>query len=87
MWVADLVARGASGVGNRSRPPSDATTVTVRDGNAILADGPFTESNEWITDFDVIEVDNRDAALEIAPPQPMARFGHVEVRPSRPFEE
>lgn len=85
-WVADLEARGAAVVGNRLRPPSDATTVTVRDGKTILTDGPFTESKEWIAGFDVIEVDNLDDALEIAAAHPMARFGRVEVRPAWPFD-
>lgn len=85
-WVADLDARGASRVGNRLRPPSDATTVTVREGRTILTDGPFTESKEWIAGFDLIDVANLDEALEIAAAHPMARFGRVEVRPIWPFE-
>ena len=85
-WVADLERRGAAVVGNRLRPPADATTVTVRGGKTILTDGPFTESKEWIAGFDVIEVDNLDDALEIAAAHPMARFGRVEVRPAWPFD-
>ncbi|WAB81439.1 YciI family protein [Microcella daejeonensis] len=85
-WSADLDARGASRVGNRLRPPSDATTVTVREGRTILTDGPFTESKEWIAGFDLIDVADLDEALEIAAAHPMARFGRVEVRPVWPFE-
>ncbi|UTT62123.1 YciI family protein [Microcella humidisoli] len=85
-WVADLERRGAAIVGDRLRPPSDATTVTVRDGKTILTDGPFTESKEWIAGFDLIEVDNLDEAIELAAAHPMARFGLVEVRPLWPLE-
>ena len=85
-WAADLDRRGVSRVGNRLRPASDATTVTVRDGKTILTDGPFTESKEWIAGFDLIDVDNLDEAIEIAAAHPMARFGRVEVRPVWPFE-
>lgn len=85
-WVADLERRGAAIVGDRLRPPSDATTVTVRDGKTILTDGPFAESKEWIAGFDLIEVDNLDEALELAAAHPMARFGRVEVRPLWPLE-
>ncbi|MFN4001512.1 YciI family protein [Microcella sp.] len=85
-WVADLERRGAAIVGDRLRPPSDATTVTVRDGKTILTDGPFTESKEWIAGFDLIEVDNLDEALELAAAHPIARFGRVEVRPLWPLE-
>ena len=41
---------------------------------------------EWIAGFDVIEADNRDAAIELAAAHPMARFGRVEVRPAGPLE-
>ena len=85
-WSADIERRGIARTGNRLRPPSDATTVTVRDGETIFADGPFTESKESIAGFDLIDVDNLDEALEIAAAHPMARFGRVEVRPIWPFE-
>jgi hypothetical protein len=85
-WVANLERRGAAIVGDRLRPPSDATTVTVRDGKTILTDGPFAESKEWIAGFDLIEVDNLDEAIELAAAHPMARFGRVEVRPLWPLE-
>lgn len=85
-WAAEVERRGVSRVGNRLRPASDATTVTVRDGQTILADGPFADTKEWIAGFDLIEVDNLDEAIEIAAKHPMARFGRVEVRPVWPFE-
>lgn len=85
-WSADIERRGIARTGNRLRPPADATTVTARDGKTIFTDGPFTESKEWIADFDLIDVDNLDEALEIAAAHPMARFGRVEVRPIWPFE-
>ncbi|MCM3781300.1 YciI family protein [Microbacterium hydrocarbonoxydans] len=85
-WAADLERRNANRVGNRLRPPSDATTVTVRDGRTILTDGPFTETKEWIAGFDLIDVADLDEAIEIASRHPMARFGRVEVRPVWPME-
>lgn len=85
-WAADVESRGAARVGNRLRPPTDATTVTVRDGRTILTDGPFTETKEWIAGFDLIDVADLDEAIEIASKHPMARFGRVEVRPVWPFE-
>ena len=85
-WAADVERRKASRVGDRLRPPSDATTVTVRDGRTILTDGPFTETKEWIAGFDLIDVADLDEAIEIASKHPMARFGRVEVRPTWPLE-
>ncbi|WBU38186.1 YciI family protein [Homoserinibacter sp. YIM 151385] len=86
-WVQEVDRRGIGRVGDRLRPPADATTVTVRDGRTILTAGPFAETAEWIAGFDLIDVDSLDEAVEIAAKHPMARFGRVEVRPTWPFEE
>ncbi len=84
-WVASLQDSGSYVLGDRLRPVEDATTVRVRAGERIVADGPFTESREWIAGFDVIDADDLDAAIEIAAAHPMARFGLVEVRPVWPL--
>lgn len=85
-WVADLEARGAAVVGDRLRPPEDATTVRVRAGKLVLTDGPFAETKEWIAGFDLIEAADLDEAIEIASRHPMARYGRIEIRPTWPFE-
>lgn len=84
-WVDALQASGSYVLGDRLRPVEDATTVRVRGGERIVADGPFTESREWIAGFDIIEADDLDAAIAIAAGHPMARFGLVEVRPVWPL--
>jgi hypothetical protein len=84
-WVEALRASDSYVLGDRLRPVDDATTVRVRGGERIIADGPFTESREWIAGFDIIEADDLDAAIAIAAGHPMARFGLVEVRPVWPF--
>jgi hypothetical protein len=83
-WVADTDARGVRLAGNRLRPVSDATTVRVRDGEVLLADGPFAETKEQIAGFDIIECANLDEALEVAARHPMSGVGSVEVRPFWP---
>lgn len=85
-WAAEVESRSVSWVGNRLRPPTDATTVTVRDGRTILTDGPFTETKEWIAGFDLLDVADLDEAIELASKHPMARFGRIEVRPVWPFD-
>jgi hypothetical protein len=85
-WVADLDAQGIHLDGDRLRPPADAKTVTVRDGEVRVVDGPFTESKEWIAGFDLVECETLDEAVAIAARHPMARFGRVEVRAAWPFE-
>lgn len=57
-----------------------ARTVRVRGGQAMATDGPFIESKEAVAGFILIDVEDADAALEIAKNIPMARLGAVEVR-------
>jgi len=80
-WIADLEARGVLRGGELLRPVSDATTVRVRDGEVLLADGPFAETKEQIGGLNVIECADLDEALEIAARHPAAKYGMVEVRP------
>ena len=83
-WVDELGDRSIAG--DRLRPAAQAVTVRRRDGKVVVTDGPFTESKEVIAGFDIIEVADRNEAIEIASRHPMARFGRVEVREFWPFE-
>jgi len=85
-WVAEMDRRnGGRGrvrqFGQRLRPVGDATTVRVRGGDLLVADGPFAETKEQIAGFDVIECADLDEAIEVASKHPVARFGTIEVRP------
>ncbi len=42
-WADELDAAGIRLDGDQLRPPRDATTVRVRDGEVLLGDGPFAE--------------------------------------------
>jgi hypothetical protein len=83
-WLDEMIARGIRLDGDRLRPPSEATTVRVRDGEVLLADGPFAETKEAIAGFDIIECANLDEAIEVASKHPVAAFGSIEVRPFWP---
>lgn len=80
-WLDEMIARGIRLDGERLRPPSAATTVRVRDGEVLLADGPFAETKEAIAGFDILECANLDEAIEVAAKHPVAQFGSIEVRP------
>jgi len=84
-WVREMDARGIRVMGERLRPPSDATTVRVRDGEVLLTDGPYVETKEIMGGFDVIECADLDEAIAVAAQHPMARFGMIEVRPFWPM--
>ncbi len=47
-------------------PPSTATTVRVRDGEALITDGPYAEGAEVANGFYVISAGDRDEAVKIA---------------------
>src|SRR5262249_13470862 len=68
--------------GAQLQPNATATTVRVRNGEALTTDGPFVETKEAFGGFYLIDVPNLDDALEFAAAIPAARNGGaVEVRP------
>jgi hypothetical protein len=80
-WLNDLRARDKWITGDQLAPPRRARSVRVRDGKAIVSDGPFAETKEAVGGFDLIEADSLDEAVEIAAGHPIAQFGTIEVRP------
>ena len=77
-----LSARETTVGGAQLQPVATATTVRVRDGEALTTDGPFAETKEAFGGFYLIDVPNLDDALEFAAAIPAARNGGaVEVRP------
>jgi hypothetical protein len=80
-WVDEMDGRGVRLQGNALQDLSSATTVRVREGEVVLADGPFAETKEFIVGFDILECADLDEALEVAGKHPMARIGSLEVRP------
>jgi len=64
-------------------PTTMATTLRHRSGGVMVTDGPFAETKEQLAGFILIEAANLDDAIRIAARVPTARFGSVEVRPTR----
>jgi hypothetical protein len=62
-------------------PPSSATVVRVREGEALLTDGPFTEGKEHIGGFLIVRAPDLDAALEWGRKLSRATTLPIEVRP------
>ena len=79
----DLVLRRRPGLSAASycsrpirRPRSGSTTTDA------ITDGPFPDAKAHLGGFSLLEVDDLDAALELAARVPVARMGGaVEVRP------
>ena len=80
-FTDDLTQRGAMKDGAPLDPISTARTVRVRDGQALVVDGPFAETKEQLGGFYMVECDTIDQAVEAAKMCPGAKYGSVEVRP------
>lgn len=62
---------------------SDATTtVSQREGQYLIQDGPFADSKEQLGGTFVIDVADLDEALDWAKRAPSVAWGAVEVRPT-----
>ena len=79
-WLDDVIARGIRLHGDRLRPPGEARTVLVRDGEVLVSDGPFAETKEIICGYDMLECANLAEAVQVAAAHPVAAFGKIEVR-------
>ena len=50
----------------RLRPASTATTVRVLAGQTLVQDGPFAETEDELTGFEVLDCENLDEAIDRA---------------------
>ena len=66
---------------NRLKPPAEAATVRVRQGNVSTTDGPYVETKEQLGGYYVIEARDLNEAIRVASRIPGASRGCVEVRP------
>lgn len=89
-WATYTRALDAAGVlvdGAALHSPDIATTVRVRDGQRLVTDGPFADTEEHLVGYYIIDVTDLDTALEWAARVPNVRTGSVEVRPMQPGSE
>jgi hypothetical protein len=61
--------------------PDTATVIDNRGEEAIVTDGPFLESKEYLAGFWIIEAPDLDVALELATDGSKQCNRRVEVRP------
>ena len=80
-WLDEVQAKGIWVTGDQLAPPRRARSVRVRDGKALVTDGPFAETKEAVGGFDIIECDSLEEAVEVAAGHPAAKIGTIEVRP------
>ncbi|MHB1537832.1 MAG: YciI family protein [Acidimicrobiales bacterium] len=61
--------------------PDTATVIDNRGEEAVVSDGPFLESKEYLAGFWIIEATDLDVALKLASEGSKACNRKVEVRP------
>lgn len=80
-YVESLEKSGRLVLTNALQSATKASMVRIRNGKLLVVDGPFAESKEQLGGFFLIEVKDRDEALQVAARWPSARLGSIEVRP------
>ncbi len=80
-WIREMDGRGVRLQGQELAGVQDATTIRVRGGEVVVADGPFAETKELIAGFDLLDCADLDEAMEVAAKHPVGRFGSLELRP------
>jgi hypothetical protein len=76
----DLAASGELIVAEALAEPSEATRVSVHDGQTVTSDGPFAEVKEQLAGIYLVDCDSIERAVEIAARIPEADMGLIEVR-------
>ena len=79
--IQELEPKGTYLVGDELQPTKTARTVRVREGKAMVTDGPFAETREQLGGFFLIEAADTNEANAVAARIPSARTGSIEVRP------
>ena len=62
-------------------PTSTATSIRMREGKALVTDGPFAETREQLGGYFLVDAQNLDEAISIASEIPAGKWGTVEIRP------
>ena len=86
-WVESTVKTGQHLATGKLQPTSAARTVRVRNGKAMITDGPFAETKEQLGGYHLVECKDLDEAIALAQRIPTLRSGGaVEVRALEPAE-
>src|SRR5258708_686502 len=53
--------------GSQLQPTSTATSVRIRDAKRLVTDGPFAETREQLGGYYLVQAEDLDEAIELAP--------------------
>ena len=79
--LSEVIGAGELVAAEALADPLTARCVRVRDGEALVTDGPFVASGEWLAGYVIVDCATPERAEQIAGRLPDARSAAVEVRP------
>jgi hypothetical protein len=81
-FTEDIRSNGQFVSGAPLQATDTATTVRINGtGEAVLTDGPFAETKEWLAGYYLLDCPDLDTATAQAARIPAVRHGAIEVRP------
>ncbi len=80
-WVAEMEQRGVRLHGDVLASVDATTNVQVREGKAEVVTGPRVEMTAPPSGFNLLACADLEEAIEVSAKHPIARFGHIELRP------
>jgi hypothetical protein len=81
-FTEDIRSNGQFVSGAPLQATDTATTVRINGtGEAVLSDGPFAETKEWLAGYYLLDCPDLDTATAQAARIPAVRHGAIEVRP------
>ncbi|MET9329099.1 YciI family protein [Tsukamurella sp. NPDC003166] len=79
-YTAALHAAGVLIGAEILEPQAQTVTVTRRDGDLRVQDGPFADTREALAGVFLLDVPDRDAAIAWAEKHPATQYAVIEVR-------
>ena len=82
--MQDAARRGVLEAAEPLAGVATATTVRMRDGAAMVTDGPFAETKEYLAGYYILDCENLDEAIDWAariPTRCRGGEGSIEIRP------
>ena len=80
-FIEEVQHRGLLQSTEAIQPIHTATTVRVHGGKTVITDGPFAETKEHLRGYVLLNCQDLDEALALAPRIPAASYGSIEIRP------
>ena len=80
-WIQRAERLGVRMLGKPLCPPSEATTVAVRDGHTPIKVGPPVPEGEQVCAIELVDCSSQEEAVQLAIDHPMATAATIEVRP------